>query len=80
MLDKEQIENWTRQGRKCSLCVHHTRGKYGAIYCAWEKTLPPPVFRARLWGEEPPPVHSEADAAAKCAQYQEAPRGSAEGC
>jgi hypothetical protein len=58
------------KARKCSDCKHCIRTEqHTTISCAWEKAhLPPPVFRARLWGESAP--RTEETFAENCPQYQ----------
>jgi len=56
--------------QKCSDCIHKTLGNHGlTMHCTWEKShLPPPVFRARLWGVDAPKTEDEN--AMRCAQFQ----------
>lgn len=57
MVDQEQIENWDAGETKprCSDCAHCRDFGSEGLRCQWEKRhLPPPVFRARLWGKDAP--------------------------
>jgi hypothetical protein len=54
----------------CSNCIHSTlSASHTLIYCEWEKShLPPPIFRARLWGEARPQTKDEW--AEDCSQFK----------
>ena len=54
----------------CRDCVHSGEAEQGTILvCIWEKNfLPPPVFRARLWGQNPPQTRPRN--AEKCSKYE----------
>ena len=55
--------------KTCSNCKHGMSGEQGTkLFCTWEKAhMPPPVFRARLWGENPPVTKDEH--AESCAHF-----------
>ena len=56
--------------KTCSNCKHGMSGEQGTkLFCTWEKAhMPPPVFRARLWGENPPVTKDEH--AESCAHFE----------
>lgn len=56
--------------RSCRDCRHCNVVEEGtALACIWEKHfLPPPVWRARLWGQNAPTMPETT--ARDCAQYE----------
>jgi hypothetical protein len=47
--------------RNCRNCLYVSMVAAGtSLVCRWEKAnLPPPVFRARLWGKDAPTTYEE---------------------
>lgn len=55
--------------QRCGNCKHFDEGQeFGPAFCRWEEnTIPPPVIRARLFGQRTPETTPESGA--KCPAF-----------